>query len=161
MFLQREKLSANGSSRSSKIGAICAHPLSDPTKEGITSKTQQGGVSDRKCLGQSQNQLTVTAPLAQSTKTHSNKCLGPSEQNINTDVTAESALPLEKEPTLTDVFMAVSACNGSLKDLCEQMKGVKEDLILVRQDLQKTAERTALEGKFSQLEDDISPIIVN
>lgn len=83
-----------------------------------------------------------------------------SEQNVKVDVSAESGLPSEKEPTLMDVFLAVSACNGSLKDLCEQMKGVKEDLTLVRQDLQKTAERTTvLEGRVSQIEDDISPLI--
>lgn len=55
--------------------------------------------------------------------------------------------------------MAVGVCNGSLKDLCEQMKGVKADLLLVRQDLQKTAERTtALEERVSGLEDNVLPI---
>lgn len=40
------------------------------------------------------------------------------------------------------------------------MKGVKDDLLLVRQDLQITAERTtALEGWVSQLEDYITPLM--
>lgn len=50
---------------------------------------------------------------------HSNKGPGPSDQNINVniDVITDSNLPPEKEPTLTDVFMAVSVCNSSLKEL--------------------------------------------
>lgn len=65
----------------------------------------------------------------------------------------------EKEPTLKDVFQAVNACKFSLGELCDQLKGVKEELLLVRHDLQKTAERTAaLEGRISQLEDDLHPL---
>lgn len=97
-------------------------------------------------------------PLATTTKALSNKSPEPMEQVE--EVTNDPCPPLEKEPTLKDVFVVVSACQGSLKELCDQMKGVKEDLILVRQDLQKTAERTtALEGRTSQLEDDILPLI--
>lgn len=78
----------------------------------------------------------------------------------STGAIAEPCLPQEKEPTLKDVFLFVNACKDSLKELCGQIKDVKEDLILVRQDLQKTADRTtALEGRTSQLEDDVYALI--
>lgn len=133
-----------------------------PPKKGAQLKSQQGGVSDRKSQGQLYSQPSGVVPATQPSKIHSNKGSRQSEQNINVNMEpiSDPNPPLDKEPTLTDVFMAVGACNGSLKELCEQMKGVKADLLLVRQDLQKTAERTtALEERVSGLEDNVSPII--
>lgn len=52
------------------------------------------------------------------------------------------------------MLQAFNACKLSLGELCDQLKGVKEELSLVRHDLQKTVERTtALEGRINQVED--------
>lgn len=85
------------------------------------------------------------------------KSTRPTEQ-LEEKLSDPSPIP-EKEPSLKDVLQAVNACKFSLKD-CDQMKGVKEDLILVRQDLQKTAERTTVleGGPISQIEDDMHPL---
>lgn len=132
-----------------------------PPKKGSQQKGQQGGASDRKSQGQPQLQPLGAAPATQPSKSLCNKGPGLSDQNtnVNSELINDPNLPLNREPTITDVFMAVGVCNGSLKDLCEQMKGVKADLLLVRQDLQKTAERTtALEERVSGLEDNVLPI---
>lgn len=41
------------------------------------------------------------------------------------------------EPTLRDIFTAVTSCNISLTSLTSEIKGVKLELNLVRQDMQK------------------------
>lgn len=64
-----------------------------------------------------------------------------------------------ESPTLNDVLLAVNVCKQSLGELCKQMKGIKEELSLVQHNLQKTAERiTVVEGRISQIEDDLYPV---
>ena len=66
---------------------------------------------------------------------------------------------VEGDPSLKDVFLVVNVCKQTLGELCNQMKGVKEELGLVRQELQKTNERiTEAEGRISQIEDDLYPV---
>lgn len=67
--------------------------------------------------------------------------------------------PAEGELTLKDVLLAVNTCKHLLGELCDQMRGIKEELSLVRHELQKTVERiTAAEGRISQIEDDLHPM---
>lgn len=76
-----------------------------------------------------------------------------------TNNVAEQNAPVTVEPTLKDVLCAVNSCKASLSDLCDQLKGLKEELITVNQDLQRTIARTStLEERLSQVEDDLAPI---
>ena len=66
---------------------------------------------------------------------------------------------VEGDPTLKEVLSVVNVCKQTLGELCDQMKGVKEELGLVRHELQKTNERiTEAEGRISQIEDDLYPV---
>lgn len=63
------------------------------------------------------------------------------------------------EPTIRDVFSAISACNTTLTTLNLHMGGLKTDMTHVRQDLQKMNERmVAAEGRISTVEDQLTPM---
>ena len=65
----------------------------------------------------------------------------------------------EDAPTIKDVFLVVNECKKALGELCDQMKGVKEELVSVRQELRKTNERISeAEGRISQMEDEMHPL---
>ena len=91
---------------------------------------------------------------------------GKSVTNKNTPTVEKGIEPglaliptVEGDPTLKDVFAVVNICKQTLGELCDQMKGVKVELSLVRQELQKTNERiTEAEGRISQIEDDLYPV---
>lgn len=61
---------------------------------------------------------------------------------------------VQSEPTLRDVLLAVNQCNTSLSSLTIQMGNLKEDIGLIRQNIQRITERTtAVETRVSDLED--------
>lgn len=63
------------------------------------------------------------------------------------------------EPTLRDIFTAVTSCNASVTALTSEIRGVKLELNLVRQDMQKLRDRTAaLEDRVSNVEDEVAPL---
>lgn len=65
----------------------------------------------------------------------------------------------DPEPTLRDILWAVTICNSSIAALTREVKGIKVEISLVRQDMQKLKERTSVvEGLFSTLEDKWQPI---
>lgn len=69
------------------------------------------------------------------------------------------AAPDDPEPTLQDIFSAVTNCNMSLSALTDEVKGVKTEITFVRQDIQKLRERAeALEGRVNSLEGDMAPM---
>lgn len=126
-----------------------------PTKGGQQAhiKTQQNVSGDRKSHGQSSTAVSA----APTTKTVSNKNQETTRQH--SEVISDPSPLSEEEPTLKDILQAVNACRSSLGELSDQLMGVKEDLLLVGHDLQKIAERTvALEGRISQLKDDLHPM---
>lgn len=91
------------------------------------------------------------------TKNTANKSAGVAGKEH--EIIVVQAPPAEGEPTLKDVLLVVNTCKHSLGDLCDQMRGIKEELSLVRHELQKTVERiTAAEGRISQIEDDLHPM---
>ena len=66
---------------------------------------------------------------------------------------------IEGEPTLRDIFTAVTSCNVSLAVLTTEVKGMKSEISFLRQDAQKMRERTsALEERVSTIEDDMGPM---
>lgn len=135
-----------------KLERFVHTPGQTPRKGGqqVQVKTQQGAPADRKSHGH----LPAAAPSASAIKIVSNRSQGMAQQD--SEVIPDLGSPSEEEPTLKDVFQAVNACRLSLGELSDQ---VKEDVLLVRQDLQKVAERTAvLEGRISQMEDDLHPL---
>lgn len=67
-----------------------------------------------------------------------------------------------EEPTLKDVFTAISSCNSALAGLSMQVGSMQEQLSLMRQDIQKVNERTTVvEGKVSDIEDKLPPLSRN
>ncbi|XP_075712997.1 uncharacterized protein LOC142749187 [Rhinoderma darwinii] len=59
-----------------------------------------------------------------------------------------------KEPSLADIFAAVKQNSSILSVLTGQVGSLKEDILLLRNDLQKVAERTTvIEGRVSEVED--------
>lgn len=78
-----------------------------------------------------------------------NQALGSSYQpgNIVANIST-------KEPTLSDVFTAVQACNNTLFSLTSQMLELKGDIAVIRQENQKICERTTvLENRVGVMED--------
>lgn len=70
---------------------------------------------------------------------------------------AEGMGTLEKEPSLKDILLAVSNCKTSLSDLSDQLRGIRDDLFSLKQDMQEVcAWTTVLEGRLSQVEDDVN-----
>ena len=66
---------------------------------------------------------------------------------------------IEGEPTLRDIFTAVTSCNVSLAALTTEVKGMKSEISFLRQDAQKLRERTsALEERVSTIEDGMGPM---
>lgn len=65
----------------------------------------------------------------------------------------------EPEPTLRGILSAVTACNSSIDDLTGEVKGMKVELALVYQNMQKFRDgTTALEGRLSNMEDEWQPL---
>lgn len=92
-----------------------------------------------------------------STKSLSTKGSGTVGREVETP--AAPTPIMEGEPSLKDIFLAINACNHSLGSLGEQMKGIKEELTLVRQDLKMITERvTEVEKRISLIEDDLLPM---
>lgn len=115
-----------------KLEQFAHAPALTPPKKGSQTKSQQGGALDRRSQGQTQalTQLSTATLPAVPPKIRSNKGQGLNDQNVVVDVITDPTMPIlppVKEPTITDVFLAVNVCSNSLKELCEQMKGVKED----------------------------------
>lgn len=74
------------------------------------------------------------------------------QQVVNDDASAHD--DFQSEPTLRDVLLAVNQCNTSLSSLTLQMGNLKEDIGLIRQNIQRITERTtAVETRVSDLED--------
>lgn len=66
---------------------------------------------------------------------------------------------LAPEPTLRDIFAAVTSCSTSITALTSEIKGVKLELKLVRQDMLKLRDRNAaLEDRMSNVEDEVVPL---
>lgn len=66
---------------------------------------------------------------------------------------------LVREPPIKDVFLAVQNCNYTLTSLSTQFNHLREDVINMRQDMQKVRQRTsAVEGWIATLEDEMSLI---
>lgn len=74
-------------------------------------------------------------------------------------VTADPTDVENREPSLQDILTAVHAYGSSITDLSTEVKGMKEGLLHIRQDMQKIRERaTALEGRVSSIEDELPPL---
>lgn len=72
---------------------------------------------------------------------------------------AHTASSPEQEPTLRDIFSAVTSCNLSITALASEVKGMKTEMSFLRQDMQKLKDRTsAIEGRISIIEDDWAPM---
>lgn len=65
----------------------------------------------------------------------------------------------DPEPTLREIFAAITSCNTNLSSLTTEFKGVKIEVALIRQDMQKLRDCTvAMEGRMSTIEDDVAPL---
>lgn len=79
------------------------------------------------------------------------------------DIFAMPSLPSmdaeDPKPTLREIFATVTSCNSSITALTDDLKGAKAEISFVRQDMQKSWERTsALEGQVSTIEDDMATL---
>lgn len=65
-----------------------------------------------------------------------------------------------QNPTLAEILRAVHKCTASVNTLQERLGGLKEEVSLIRKDLQKIRERTtATESRISDIEDKLPPLI--
>lgn len=65
------------------------------------------------------------------------------------------------EPTLRDILTAITTCNSLIAALTGEVKGMKMEISLVRQNVQKLRGCTsALEGDLCTLKDDWQPLHV-
>lgn len=65
-----------------------------------------------------------------------------------------------EQPTLADILKAVNKCTASVNNLQVRFGGLKEEVSLIRQDIQKIRERTtAAESRISELEDKLPTLI--
>lgn len=66
---------------------------------------------------------------------------------------------LAKEPSLREVLMLVNGCKYALSKMRDQLNCIKEEMSVVRHDLQKVREcTTELEGRVSGVGDAITPM---
>lgn len=116
-------------------------------------KTQPGGTGDRKSLGK-----TPAAPPA-NTITANKKSPEKDHPGKAAEVIPDLSIVSESEPTLKDVLCAVNSCRSSLSNLCDQLRGLKEELCSMSQELQKVGVRTSmLEDRLSQAKDILHPL---
>lgn len=72
---------------------------------------------------------------------------------------AASSMDATPEPTIRDIFAAVSTCNASLDTLNHHMGDLKSDMVHVRQDLKKITDRVReAETRIGQVEDQLLPL---
>lgn len=65
----------------------------------------------------------------------------------------------EQEPSLKDILLAINVCKTTLSDLSDQLRGIRDDLVILKKDMQEVCARTtALEERLSQVEDDVNPL---
>lgn len=63
-----------------------------------------------------------------------------------------------EQPTLADILKAVHVCTAAVTDVKEQFGGLREEVSLLRQDLQKVRERaTAVESRVCDIEEQLPP----
>lgn len=67
--------------------------------------------------------------------------------------------PQGAEPTIGDVFSAISACNSTLSTLTSHISDLRSDMSLIRHDLQSINERVkGAEDRIGGLEDQLPPL---
>lgn len=63
------------------------------------------------------------------------------------------------EPSMKENLQANNNCKFSLSENFDQLKGIIEDMSVLKHDVQGIDERTSvLEGRLSQVEDDVNPM---
>lgn len=83
----------------------------------------------------------------------------PPEAQVE-ELTEDSGGEENEQPTLAMILKAVNKCTASVNTLQERFGGLKEEVSLIRQDLQKIRERTtAAESRISEIEDKLPPLI--
>lgn len=87
-------------------------------------------------------------------------------RHVEQDCAVEQSLPLHtdtedtEQPTLAEILRAVHACTASVNTLKEQFGGLRENVSLQRQDLQKIREHTTTVGsRVSVVEDKLPPVV--
>lgn len=81
---------------------------------------------------------------------------GEGEPEVCSPVPQRSEDNVSTVPTISDVFSAISSCNTSLATMTLHMGGLKADMALIRNDLQKINDRVeAAEGRISTVEDQL------
>ncbi|XP_073480059.1 uncharacterized protein [Aquarana catesbeiana] len=150
---EKGNLAVSASAAASKLEKFAHTPSHSPTKGAQQSQEKTGSTGDRKSLSK-----TTTAVLT-TTKMANKKSPERDPPGKSSEVNPGIEMPSETEPTLKEVLSAVNACRGSLSDLCDQLRGLKEELCSMSQELQKTVERTSnLEERLSQVEDILHPM---
>lgn len=65
-----------------------------------------------------------------------------------------------EQPTLAATLRAVNKCTASVNNLWARFGGLKEEVSLIRQDIQKIRERTtAVESRISEIKDKFPTMI--
>lgn len=80
----------------------------------------------------------------------------PIFQSLQTATSTGLAGP---QPTLRDIFSAVTSSNLSITALAMEVKGMKAEMSFLRQDMQKLRDCTStIEGSINTIEDDWAPM---
>lgn len=134
-----------------KLERFAHTPEQTPIKNGQAPQLKTTG--DRKSYGQASSN---PAGVGQKNPTV-NKGPGAGEKVQVPSLAMASAT--EAEPTLREIFHAINSCRASVEGLSCQIKEIKDELLLIKQELQKAVDRiTGLEGRVSQVEDDVFPL---
>lgn len=126
---------------------------------GKAPKDQQPSPSVQEEAAGGQSEVDDTVPLEDTGGLSPDWNTISMPRDIFTGSQSASPTPDNSEPTLRDIFSAVTACTMSISTLANEIKGVKAEISFVWQDMQKLRERTAaIEGRISAVEDDIAPM---
>lgn len=91
-------------------------------------------------------------PLSQGDTGVSEVCAPP----LHSPALLHGTVDADSEPTIRDIFSAVSSCNANLVTLNLHMGDLKEEMVHVRHDLQKMTDRVkAAEDRISNVEDQL------
>lgn len=84
---------------------------------------------------------------------------GTESAYFHSQVLQELEMPDQKQPTLANILRAVNSCTASINTLKDQFGGLRGDVSLLCQDLQRIQERTtAMESRVSDVENQLHPL---
>lgn len=151
---QSEKESKDGSMDTpiKQNGAVQTAKLSDvAAKLGKYARTPAAAATDSEPEARMSDEAGEAEPLEHASGTSVQRL------EVGPELPPDEA-PIS-EPTIADVYKMVAQCSTALTSLNANMGGLKEEVLLIRQDMRQFKERVGeLEGRVSDMEDQLPPV---